>query len=112
MNTRTLSRLAIFALGLVMLASILTAAAAANTVPSTRLTNQTRAITANALKPAQCAAFDLTGFFICSKNNCKDPNPNELVLGSPSTNKIDGGGGVSCCVGTPGTTYLNCAWHP
>jgi hypothetical protein len=113
MNTRPLSRLAIFALGLVVLASILTAAAAANTVPSTRLTNQSRAIDANALKPVQCAALNLASIVNCNSSPvCNGKNINELILGSPSTNKINGHAGQNCCVGAPGTTYSNCAWHP
>jgi hypothetical protein len=112
MNLRLFTRLAVFVLFILVLASILTAAAAANTVPSTRLIDQSQAITANNLKPDQCAALNLTGIFVCTKNTCKAPNPSELVLAGLNTNKIDGGGGESCCVGDPGITYTNCAWHP
>jgi hypothetical protein len=112
MNIRFISRLAIFALLILVLTSILTAAAASNTVPSTRLTNQTKPITANDIKPPQCAAFNLTGIFVCPKNNCRAPGPDLLVIGIPTTKKINGGGGNSCCVGDPGISYSNCAWNP
>ena len=110
MNTRLLSRLAVFALVVLVLASVLTAAAAANIVPTTHNTNQTRAFTANDLKPALCP-YNLTNIFFCSKKNCKATGANELVLGSPDINKIDGGGGNDCCVGAPGNTFSNCEWH-
>jgi len=114
MNTRLLSRLAVIALLVLLLVSVLTAAAAANTVPSTRLTDQTSAINANALKPAGCAAFDLTAIYICpyaTNKKCVATTASELVLARPETNQIDGGGGVNCCVGVSGTKFSNCNWH-
>jgi hypothetical protein len=112
MKTRLIAWFAGIALLILVLASILTAAAASNTIPPTRLTDQTIPITANAIKPTQCKAFDLSGIFICNKPNCKAPSSNLLVIGVANTNKIDGGGGNSCCVGNTNITYSNCAWHP
>ncbi|HMK07725.1 MAG TPA: hypothetical protein VK449_01720, partial [Anaerolineales bacterium] len=43
-----------------LLASSVAAYAAANTVPATRLGQQTNAITANTLKPSACASISLT----------------------------------------------------
>jgi hypothetical protein len=112
MNTRLLSRLAVFALVVLVLASVLTAATSANTVPSSRLTDQTRAITVNDLKPTECAAFNLTNILICdSSHTCNGTSADELILGSPDTNNINGKGGVNCCVGALGTTFSNCNWH-
>ena len=113
MNTRLLSRLAVFALVMLVMVSIITAAAAANTVPTSHLTDQTTAITANNLKPAQCKLLDLTGgIYICTSNNCSASGPNMLVLGNSNTNHIDGIGGSSCCVGPSKTKYANCSWNP
>jgi hypothetical protein len=113
MNTRLLSRLAVFALVLLVVVTVITAAAAANTVPTSHLTDQTTAITANNLKPAQCASYNLTAIVVCgSAATCNGTNANELMLGSPTTKKINGRAGTNCCIGNPGTTYTNCTWHP
>ncbi len=112
MKTRLIIWFAGFALFVLVVASILTAAAASNTVPPTRLSDQSIEITANDIKPPQCKSFDLSGIFVCTKPNCKAPKPNMLVIGDSNTKKIDGGGGDSCCEGRTGTTYNNCAWHP
>jgi hypothetical protein len=111
MNTRLISRLAVFILVMLVVVSIITASAAANTVPTSHLTDQTTAITADTLKPAQCNGLTLTGgIYICIKNNCTASGPNMLVLGTSQANKIDGVSG-SCCVGINNkTTYSNCAW--
>ena len=113
MNLRLISRLAIFALFILVLASIFTAAAASNTVPSTRLTDQTKPISANDIKPSQCAAFDLTSIVVCGSSPvCNGKTSNELIIGLTTTTKINGHSGQNCCVGYPGTSYTNCAWHP
>ena len=113
MNTRLLSRLAVFALILLVVVSIITASAAANTVPTSHLTDQTTAITANNLKPSQCASYNLTDILVCgSSPTCNGNNTDELILGSSSTNKINGHACSNCCIGKPETSYTNCAWHP
>lgn len=112
MKMRLLSRIFVFALAALVLTSIISAAAATNTVPPTRLSDQTRPITANDLKPVECAAFTLTSLTICGSSPiCNGKNSDELILGSPTTNRINGHGGTNCCVGAPGTTFSNCAWH-
>jgi hypothetical protein len=112
MKTRLISWFAGLALFLLVIASILTAAAASNTVPPTRLSDQTIPIAANDVKPPQCKALDLVEIFVCKKPNCLAPGPDMLVIGTSRTNKIDGGGGESCCVGDTRITYTHCAWHP
>jgi hypothetical protein len=112
MKTRLISWFAGLVLFILVIASILTTAAASNTVPPTRLTDQTIPITANDIKPPQCKALDLGGIFICTKPNCQAPGPDMLVIGTSKTKKLDGGGGESCCVGDAGITYSHCAWHP
>jgi hypothetical protein len=113
MNTRLLSRLAVFVLVLLVVVSIITASAAANTVPTSHLTDQTTAITASNLKPTQCASYNLTVLLVCgSAGTCNGTNSNELILGSTTTTRINGRAGTDCCIGRPGTTYTNCTWHP
>jgi hypothetical protein len=113
MNTRLLSRLAVFALAVLVLASVLTAAAAANFVPVTRADDLSLgARTAEQLKPTGCPDNILKAIFICTMNNCKPTGTDVLVLGNNSTNRIDGKDvvGVACCVGAPTTTIVNCTW--
>jgi len=113
MNIRLLSRLAVFAFGILVMVGILTASAAANTVPTSHLSDQTTAITANNLAPSQCASYNLTALVVCgAAATCNGANKDELILGSPTTNKINGRAGTNCCIGHPGTTYTKCAWHP
>ena len=113
MNTRFLSRLAVFALVLLVLVGIMTAAAAANTVPTSHLTDQTTAMTANNLKPSQCASYNLTSLVVCGAGGtCNGTTANDLILGSTTNNRINGRAGTDCCIGRPGTTYTNCEWHP
>ncbi|MGA2505821.1 MAG: hypothetical protein ABSG01_17215 [Anaerolineales bacterium] len=112
MKTRHIAWLAGLVLFILVVASILTAAAASNTVPPTRLTDKTIPIAANDVKPPQCKSFDLVSIYVCTKPNCQAPRPDALVIGTSKTNKIDGGGGDSCCVGNPNIFYSNCAWHP
>ncbi len=113
MNIRLVSWLAGFALLILVLASILTATAASNTVPPSRLTNQTKPISANDIKPSQCADFTLSSIVVCGSSPvCNGKTANELIIGLPGTSKINGHAGQNCCVGYPGTEYTNCAWHP
>jgi len=113
MNMRLLSRIFVFALLILVLISIISAAAATNTIPPTRLSDQTRPITANDLKPVACAALNLTSILICGSSSsvCNGKNSGELILGSPITTKINGHTGTNCCLGAPGTTFTNCTWH-
>ncbi len=99
MNIRTLYRLAFFGLMVLILASILTAVAAANTVPSSYLADQTRAIAVNDLKPPECSSLTLDTIVSCGNGiNCNAGNGNDLVLGSPSNTTIRGQNGNDCIV--------------
>jgi len=113
MNMRVISWLAGFALFILLVSSILTASAASNTVPPSRLTDQTNPITVNDIKPPQCAAFTLTSILVCgSSPTCNGDKSAELIIGLATTNKINGHVGQNCCIGVSGTTYSNCDWHP
>ena len=112
MSKRTLYRLTFLGLIALILASVLTAAAAANIVPVTRLENWSTPITIVDLYPV-CAGMNPmpTVIIICDKNNCKGGNADELLLGGPDTKIIDGNGGNDCCIGSPGTSFSNCERH-
>lgn len=104
MILRTLYRLLPIAWIVLLLASVFSAVAAANTVPTSRLTDQTRAIDANALKPPQCSALTLTDIVICPSTGgtCDGTNASELILGSPLIDDIRGGKGDDCILGGGG----------
>jgi Ca2+-binding RTX toxin-like protein len=100
-----LRRLAIVALLSMIAAGIHTAIAASNSVPVTRLTNQAFAITANALKPPECAALNLAAIYIGSA--VKGTGANDLLLGTADADNLGGGGGSDCVVGGGGDDKLN-----
>ncbi len=104
MIIRSLSRLVPIALIVLILGSVFSAAAAANTVPTSRLTDQSRAINANALKPSQCSALNLTAIVICPSAGgaCNGTDASELILGSPSNDDITSDKGDDCVLGGGG----------
>lgn len=80
--------------------NLVVALTASGFVPPTFAGNSTRAITANDLKPAECAALDLklvsggSGLVVGTAAN-------ELLLGSELIDSIEGAGGDDCLVGGP-----------
>jgi hypothetical protein len=111
-NIRHLSRWLVFALVILVLVGVLSAAAAANTVPTTHLTDQTNAINVNDLKPPECAALTLNNLVICptgSGSSCSGGNGNngDLILGGPNGNNISGKNGADCIVGGSGTNTID-----
>ena len=95
-------RLTFIMLGLLITVSLASAFAANISVPTTRLTNQARAITANDLRPAACSAIDLTAIIVCNGGICNGTNGNDLMLGSSSADSIRGKNGTDCIVGGDG----------
>lgn len=93
---------AVLALG----ASALSALAAANVVPSTSATEQSSVPTANDIKPAECAALNLTAIVVGS-GTFSGSNANELVLGSAGVDDIDGVGGDDCVLGGGSADTIN-----
>ena len=100
---------------------------ATSTIPTTKASDTTRAITANTLKPAACAALALTN--LITGNGNIDPGlanvTNDLILGGPAAQTIRGRGGDDCilaggggdtlignggtdvCIGGPGADSFN-----
>ena len=111
MNTRLLSRLTVLALVFLVLASVLTAAAAANFVPVTRADDQNLgAPTANQLKPPQCT-MALTNIVRCTGTGiCRGTSDNDLILGTTGSDtgptRIVGGNGDDCILGGAGDDDL------
>lgn len=93
-------RMRYWLLGLILLVvlGVITASAAANIVPVTWLGATNLPITANDLKPAACAALNLTNLVVGS-GNFNGSNGNDLILGSPRADTIDGRQGGDCILG-------------
>jgi len=102
--TRNISRLAFIALAILIMTSVSLAFAANIAVPTTHLTNQARSIIPNTLKPASCSAITLTTIIYCpiGGGNCDGTAANELILGSPNIDIIQGKGGSDCILGGGG----------
>jgi Ca2+-binding RTX toxin-like protein len=96
-------RLTILGLSLLILISVVLAVAASNTVPGSRLASRSAAINANALKPVECAALNLSAIVICSgSGTCNGTAANELVIGTSLADTIRGRGGTDCIMGGGG----------
>ncbi|MBE3068432.1 MAG: hypothetical protein IMZ73_13560, partial [Chloroflexi bacterium] len=112
MNTRLLSRLAVFALAVLVLASVLTAAAAANFVPVTRADDLSLGErTAEQLKPPECTMY-LANIVQCTGTaRCSGTGVNDLILGTSgddeNNGKISGGDGNDCILGGAGNDDIS-----
>lgn len=96
-------RYAILGIILLILASVVMAVAASNTVPGSRLASRSVAIDTNALKPAESAALNLTITVICpASGTCTGTNKSELILGTANADIITGKGGKDCILGGGG----------
>lgn len=92
-----------------ILISVITVLAATNTVPETRLMDQSSAIPASVLAPSECASirYNLTAIVVCTGGYCTGSNANELMLGTTGNDSIDGKNGDDCIVGGGGDDTLN-----
>jgi Ca2+-binding RTX toxin-like protein len=97
-------RLVFVVLVALIILSVVSAFAANIVVPTTHLTNQAQVVTANTLKPSQCSAITLTTVTYCPVGGgiCNGSNANELIIGSPNIDTIQGKGGDDCIVGGGG----------
>ena len=100
MNAREHLRLAVVGLALTIVASVLVAQAAPNTVSPSLVYDGVvqNPITANDLKPAECAALNLTNI-VSGSGTFTGTGANDLVLGSASADTIDGLSGDDCILG-------------
>lgn len=108
MRLRNLLKLLSVAMLLLVLISVGSATTASVTVPDTRLEDSSQSITANDLKPAECASLNLTNIVTCPLNGtCQGTNANDLVLGSTRGTRINGNNGNDCILGGGGNDTLN-----
>lgn len=105
MIPKYLPRLTFVLLIALIILSVLSAFTAKVTVPVTHHSIQAFAITANTLKPPQCAALTLTSIAIGS--NTKGTAGNDLIIGTAGADNLGGGGGSDCVLGGGGDDILN-----
>lgn len=106
MIVRHIPRLTFAAFTLLVIFSTTFALAANVSVPTMRLTDQSKAITADALKPSACSGLTLTRVVVCTGGNCDGSNANELMIGTPGSERIRGRGGTDCIIGGGGDDQL------
>lgn len=97
-SVRRLAWVLLLLLGIV---SVLHAVAAANSVPTTRIDEDSFPITANALKPGRCSAISLTTL-ITGSGTFDGSGGNDLILGSAGADTIRGRAGDDCILAGDG----------
>jgi Ca2+-binding RTX toxin-like protein len=99
-------KLAMFTMFALIWGTMASAMAAANTVPASKASDTTRPITANDLKPAECAGITLTAK-LAGSGTFAGTAAAELIVGGPSADTISGNGGADCILGGGGNDTLN-----
>jgi Ca2+-binding RTX toxin-like protein len=102
---RTLLRLTTLALLLALLLAASGAFAGTNVVGPTGADDTRLAINANALKPPECAALNLTSVVVGS-GTINGGGGSSLILGSAGADTISGQGGNDCILGGGGNDIL------
>ena len=96
---------------LLLVGSVVSGLAAANTVPGTNLGRFSAAIMVNSLKPSACSAIVVTNLVVASGvANATTTAPNgvsSLVLGSAANETLTGGNQADCILGGAGNDTLN-----
>ena len=83
--------------------SAASAFAAANSVPASRLDDDSFPITANDLKPSECAALNLTNIVVAGNGT----SGNDLILGTAGNDSLRGSDGDDCIVGGGGDDNID-----
>lgn len=90
--------------GVALLCFVLTVGAAANVnVAPSRAGLRTVPVTANDLKPPECAGISLSSVRV----NANGTGGNELILGTSGNDTLSGGGGDDCILGGAGDDSLS-----
>ncbi len=92
-------------LGLIV-ASVASAFTAANSIAPSNIGFQSVSVNANDLKPAACAALNLTNV-IHGSGTITGTSGNDLIFGSSGDDVIDGLGGDDCIVGGGGNDIID-----
>ncbi len=86
---RIIPRLAVLGLLALVVATVASAVAATNNVPQSRAGQASRGITANDLKPRECAGVNVTNIDTGS-GTITGTNQNDLILGTSGTDTVSG----------------------
>ena len=94
---------------LAVLFSGIIALSAANTVPPSGLSDTSIQVPASELAPPECDSIrnTLENVVICSGGYCTGSNVNDLILGTPGDDIIDGKNGDDCIVGGDGNDAIS-----
>jgi Ca2+-binding RTX toxin-like protein len=106
MRRRFPLRALIFGLVALVIMTSLTAVAATNTIPSTRIAAQAVSFNINHLKPSACSGISVTTL-ITGTGTITGTAGNDLILASASADTIDGLGGDDCILGGGGDDTIN-----
>jgi Ca2+-binding RTX toxin-like protein len=98
-------RFAFAGLSIAVLAGIIFAFAASNTVPGSRLTDQAFYPGANDYKPPECAGLNLTNL-VAGDGVLNGTKANDLILAGAGNDKLQGKNGDDCLVGGGGDDEL------
>ncbi|HEX9441116.1 MAG TPA: hypothetical protein VF909_15630, partial [Roseiflexaceae bacterium] len=101
----TIYRLVVIGLAALVLLSMMSAMAAANTVPPSGLADIRRSITPDDLKPSACDSIHLTNLIVAT-GAISGTAANDLILGGPGADTISGEGGDDCILGGGGDDQL------
>ena len=103
-----LRMLALLVAAIVLIAALAdgTALAASNRVGAGSIAVHTELITANHLKPWQCASMNV-GSVVTGSGQIRGTGAAELLLGSSGNDNIDARGGGDCVVGGAGADRLD-----
>lgn len=94
-----------FGLIALILFSAVTAVAATNTIPPTRVIDQTLLVGINDLKPSACAGWYLSNL-VLGTGTLTGSTGNDLILASSAADTIDGLGGDDCILGGGGDDLI------
>jgi Ca2+-binding RTX toxin-like protein len=98
-------RILLVGLALLLLASILTALAASNSVDPSRVGSTNQAVSYNQLRPVHCT-MNIQNV-ITGSGTITGTNQNDLILGSSGADSINGRQGLDCILGGGGDDTLN-----
>ncbi|PWB72165.1 MAG: hypothetical protein C3F07_12400 [Anaerolineales bacterium] len=105
MNLRILFRLSILGLGTLIIVTSMTAVAATNTIPATRVGERNNSFNINYLKPSACAGITVTNL-VSGSGSLTGTSGNDLILGGSGADLIDGSGGDDCILGGGGDDQI------
>jgi len=107
MIRKSIPRITLVILGVLIVLGAVNALAASNTfVSNTHLQEQSTPIAINDKKPAACT-MALTSIIVCTGDNCNGTNANDLILGSAGIDNISGKNGNDCIVAGDGNDIID-----